>query len=92
MRNNLPVGLGNADPNQYVGSFRASPSYDAYGSWTAKATGDYLDAPATTSNITYTLQFMTYDADRLVYFNGLDSTGNSVDHAICISTLTVQQC
>ena len=92
MRNNLPVGLGNADPNQYVGSFRASPSYDAYKSWTAKATGDYLDAPATTSNITYTLQFMTYDADRLVYFNGLDSTGNSVDHAICISTLTVQQC
>jgi hypothetical protein len=92
MRNEQPVGLGTGVPNQVVGSFRASPSANANIHWTAKATGDYLDAPATTSNITYTLQFMTFDAGRVVYFNGLDRDGINADESICISTLTVQQC
>jgi len=90
MRNSDPVGLGSG--NKIVGSFRASPSHEASYNWTAKAIGNYLDAPATTTSITYTLQFITYDSSRVIYFNGLGYDGNTADEAICISTLTVQQC
>ena len=93
MRNSQPVGLGTGVvQNQPVGSFRASPSAGGYGGWAAKAIGDYLDAPATTNNITYTIQFVSYDTARLIYFNGIGRNDIWADNAICISTLTVQQC
>ena len=93
MRNNQPTGLGSGNvQNQIVGSFRASPSNGASQAWAAKAIGDYLDSPDTTSSIVYTLQFITYDDNRIIYFNGIGIDGNNSDQSICISTLTVQQC
>ncbi|MEI8231771.1 MAG: hypothetical protein WCG32_04320, partial [Actinomycetes bacterium] len=58
MRGSTSVGIGSG--NLYQASFRATPDNSSCSQWAAKAIGNYLDAPATTSSITYTLQFITY--------------------------------
>jgi hypothetical protein len=79
MRNDQPVGLESGIQKQIVGSFRASPSAGGGHAWTAKAIGNYFEEPATTSSIAYTLQFITFDSGRVIYFNGIGSDGNSAD-------------
>jgi hypothetical protein len=85
------IGIGSG--NSFQGSFRASPDNAAYGNWAANASGNYLDAPNTTHPITYTLQYITYDTTRWVYFNNVNipPLNNFSDDTCCISTLTSQE-
>jgi hypothetical protein len=88
MRGSTIIGVGSGNTNQ--GSFRVGN--DTPTDHTKNAIGTYLDSPATTSNIIYTLQALAYDSSRGCYFNNLNTENLNVDDTCCISTLTAQQC
>ena len=88
MRGSTIIGVGSGDTNQ--GSFRVGN--DTPTDHTKNAIGTYLDSPATTSSIIYTLQALAYDSSRGCYFNNLNTGNMNVDNTCCISTLTAQQC
>ena len=86
MRGATPIGVGSG--GAYQGSFRASLN-NAY--WTTTTGGECLDAPATTSAVTYSVQCILYDASYSIVFNNSYEGGN-VENTTCTSTLTVSQC
>ena len=89
MRGTTPIGINNASSG-LVGSFRSNIVNAAY---STTASGEILDAPATTAATTYSLQCITYSPTYGVMFN--NSTGGAagtVDTSAGISTLTITQC
>lgn len=80
-RNGTPVGTSGVDYNAGFGW--GGSSNDA---WRVGATFQHLDSPATTSAISYKIQFLPYDTGRTVFWN--DCQGSGPDDATTVSTFT----
>ena len=88
MRGTTPIGVGVGGP--YQGSFRG---FQGGTPWATNACGEFLDSPATTSAVTYSLQFLPYNATFTIIFNNsFSSATTTVDGTVCQSTLTTTQC
>jgi hypothetical protein len=91
VRNGTPVGLGDASSSRtQTTAGQMQPDGDA-NHQQSKLVGEYLDSPATTSAITYKLQFKTQDG-TIAYFNrsGNDADNNNWSHRTT-SSLTVME-
>ena len=58
--------------------------------WRESFSFQYLDSPATTSTISYKLQFLPYDTGRTVYWNDTPS-GGGVDDFTGVSVITAME-
>ena len=58
--------------------------------WRESFSFQYLDSPATTSTISYKLQFLPYDTGRTVYWNDTPS-GAGVDDFTGVSVITAME-
>jgi len=84
-KNGTVVG-GSGDT--YNGSFgNGGSSNDA---WRESVSFQYLDSPATTSALSYKIQFLPYDTTRTVYWNDTPS-GSGVDDATGVTTFTAME-
>ena len=84
-RNGTPVGTSGVD---YNGSFgTGGSSNDA---WRECVSFEYLDSPATTSPLSYKIQFLPYDTGRTVYWNDTPS-GSALDDATGVTVFTAME-
>ena len=83
-RNNTGIGLGDTGSTGQTGwrTFNSSTA------WASTTTGVYVDEPATTSQLTYRIQFRPYDSSRNTTFNNSYNGGSGDDYR-GISSLTV---
>ena len=88
MRGTTPIGVGVGGP--YQGSFRSRTSTDL--GTTQDGVGEFLDSPATTSAVTYSVQFLPYNSTTSVIVNNSFNGGTLVDGTVCQSILTIMQC
>lgn len=86
VRNSTVIAVGDTGTDGQA-SFRTNTPNAA---WTNPAVGEFLDSPATTSSITYKLQFRPYDGGRTVVFNNAVS-GGAGDNYRTISTITAME-
>ena len=84
-RNGTVVG-GSGDA--YNGSFCIGGTGND--SWREAISWQYLDSPATTSALSYKIQFLPYDTGRTVYWNDTPS-GSGVDDATSVTTFTAME-
>ena len=84
-RNGTPVGTSGVDYNASFGN--GGSSNDA---WRESFSFQYLDSPATTSTLSYKIQFLPYDTGRTVYWNDTP-TGAGVDDATGVTTFIAME-
>ena len=89
MRGSTPIGLNSASSG-LVGSFRSF--IGSATNYANTASGDYLDAPATTSSITYSVQCITFSTVKIMFNASVGGQAGTVDPSGAISTLTITQC
>ena len=87
-RGDQAVGVGGANGNRQLVSFRVSPNLVH---WTFPVSYEYLDSPSTTSAITYYVYWR--NNNNTVYINRNSSFGNdsSNDASTPISTITAME-
>jgi hypothetical protein len=84
-RNGTPVGTSGVDLNASFGT--GGSNNDA---WRECVSFQYLDSPATTSTLSYKIQFLPYDTGRTVYWNDTPS-GGGVDDATGVTTFIAME-
>ena len=84
-RNGTPVGTSGVDLNASFGT--GGSNNDA---WRECVSFQYLDSPATTSALSYKIQFLPYDTGRTVYWNDTPS-GGGVDDATGVTTFIAME-
>ena len=86
VRNGSVIALGASGATGQA-SFRSNVPNAA---WVSPAVGEYLDSPATTSAITYKLQFLPYDSGRTVRINNATAGGSGDDYTTVSSITAIE--
>ena len=84
-RNGTVIGGSGADQNASFGTGGSGND-----SWRESVSFEYLDSPATTSALSYKIQFLPFDTSRTVYWNDTPS-GGGVDDATGVTVITAME-
>ena len=93
MRDSTAVGIGDTASNRprITGGFYIGDIGDGAPHNFTTVAGNFLDAPATTSALTYKLQFSAYSAATIYVNRTVGDRDNAAFDPRCISTITVME-